>query len=233
MIRYLLDELTTYEKSHDNALCPIQDEVDQSLNGDHVLTQPPKTSELRECVSHMNRQYDELKEQNLQLGRQLASMLSLMTSNMHISPVYPTPSTQQAALSQMHPIPLPTPATSHSHVSNQFFTSTSPISHTFGQIPTPTPLSLPAQPLVWSAIYPSPSHNGFGTLGPSIPKAKIPNLPRGPSGWKEAINQWEKIDPDTGFALKDWPKSWYTGDMKRFNACKRTMRRRIAEEYNR
>ena len=75
--------------------------------------------------------------------------------------------------------------------------------------------------------------NGHGTLGPSIPEAKIPNLPRGANGWKEAINQWEKIDPDTGYALKDWPKSWYTGTMKPFTAVKRTTQKRIADEYNR
>ena len=218
MIRYLLDELTTYEKSHDNALCPIPDEVDQSFNGDHVLTQPPKASELRECVDHMNRQYEELKEQNLQLSKQLMAAISLLTSGIHISG--PSPSS----------IPQTSASTS---TSQTLLTPTPPPPHAPIQVPTSTPQIPPSQPLTWSAFYSPNNSNGHGTLGPSIPEAKIPNLPRGSSGWKEAINQWEKADPDTGFSLKDWPKSWYTGEMKRFNASKRTVRRRIAEEYDR
>lgn len=40
LIRYLLDELTRYEKNHRDALCPIPREADKSFNGDHVLTAP-------------------------------------------------------------------------------------------------------------------------------------------------------------------------------------------------
>ena len=213
MIRYLLDELTTYEKSHDNALCPIPDEADQSFNGDHVLTQPPKANELRECVNHMNRQYEELKEQNVQLSKQLAAAISLMTSGLHISQPHAT----SIVSLETHPSTVPS------------------LPNTSIQVPALIPLAPPVQPLSWSAFYSAApgGSNGHGTLGPSIPEAKIPNLPRGARGWKVAIDQWEQIDPDTGYALKDWPKSWYTGTMKPFTAAKRTIRRRIADEYNR
>jgi hypothetical protein len=67
-----------------------------------------------------------------------------------------------------------------------------------------------------------------------LPSVRIPNLPRGPGAWKEAVRQWEEGDPDTGLkALKDWPEEWYTGNQRLHFASKRSQRRVIADEYNR
>jgi hypothetical protein len=65
-----------------------------------------------------------------------------------------------------------------------------------------------------------------------IPSVSIPNLPKtGETAWKLAVKQWEEVDAQTGFALKDWPEEWYTGKMREAFAAKRGTRRMIALEY--
>ena len=61
----------------------------------------------------------------------------------------------------------------------------------------------------------------------------IPNLPRGVKAWKEAIRQWNEVDERTGYALKDWPVEWYTGDMREVTAAKRGGRGLINAEFER
>jgi hypothetical protein len=41
------------------------------------------------------------------------------------------------------------------------------------------------------------------------------------------------VDPQTGFALKDWPAKWYRGLMKDKTASLRSQRQVIFEEYER
>lgn len=63
----------------------------------------------------------------------------------------------------------------------------------------------------------------------------IPNLTHcsGRSVWRDAVRQWEQGDPDKGLpALKNWPKEWYSGEMRRYEPKRRT-RQVIAEEYER
>ncbi|KAF7791972.1 hypothetical protein EIP86_002999 [Pleurotus ostreatoroseus] len=59
----------------------------------------------------------------------------------------------------------------------------------------------------------------------------MPALPRGAAAFKELIRQWNEIDPNTGYALKDWPVEWYTGDMRLFNGTKYSDRREVALEF--
>ena len=198
--------------------------MDQSFNGDHILTQSPSANELRECMNRMDRQYEDIRQQNEELKRQnqnlqnqLTTTIALLTSNVIPASNHPHTST---SLQRSSSTSLPVPQ-SHSQQTT-----------TVAALATPAITHPTSSPLVW-ATYPSNQSNGHGTISPSVPQATIPNLPRGGRGWKEAVNQWELVDPQTGYALKDWPKSWYTGDMKRFTAAKRTIRKRIADEYNR
>ncbi|KIL00306.1 hypothetical protein PAXRUDRAFT_770033, partial [Paxillus rubicundulus Ve08.2h10] len=46
MIRYLLDELHAYETDHGDALCPIQQEANVSLLGEHTLVKPATTEDV-------------------------------------------------------------------------------------------------------------------------------------------------------------------------------------------
>jgi hypothetical protein len=47
LLRYLLDELHSYEDDYSDALCPIQREADVSLLGEHRLVAPASTEEMR------------------------------------------------------------------------------------------------------------------------------------------------------------------------------------------
>jgi hypothetical protein len=70
---------------------------------------------------------------------------------------------------------------------------------------------------------------------PPIPGVRVPDLGSGVGAWKRAILQWEEGDLSRGLnvALKDWPKDWYTGDMKDFTSAKRGQRELVAKEYQR
>jgi hypothetical protein len=61
----------------------------------------------------------------------------------------------------------------------------------------------------------------------------IPNIRHGPDAWKNAVWQWEVVDDHMGYALKDWPLAWYTGDNKRRFAAKHGQQRLVTEEYER
>ncbi|KAG2082805.1 uncharacterized protein F5147DRAFT_561475, partial [Suillus discolor] len=47
LVRYLLDELHAYETDYSDALAPISRGTDASLAGEHALTRPASTEELR------------------------------------------------------------------------------------------------------------------------------------------------------------------------------------------
>jgi hypothetical protein len=50
--------------------------------------------------------------------------------------------------------------------------------------------------------------------------------------WRDVIQQWDV--GDTGMvALKDWPKEWYQGSMKKYTGSLYSQRKKIAEEYER
>jgi len=72
------------------------------------------------------------------------------------------------------------------------------------------------------------------TVSAPIPGVSIPDLGHGESAWLKAVKQWEEGDSSIGFkALKDWPKSWYTGVMRTKFGAKRSNRKIIALEYER
>ena len=60
-MRYLLDELSSQETSHHDALAPIQREASKSFNGDHILTAPATTGEVRHLFESVERQFDKLR----------------------------------------------------------------------------------------------------------------------------------------------------------------------------
>ncbi|RDB17547.1 hypothetical protein Hypma_001163 [Hypsizygus marmoreus] len=75
----------------------------------------------------------------------------------------------------------------------------------------------------------------LAVLEPPASIASIPDLDRrrGKGGWRQAISQWENVDPQTGYALKDWPRHWYTGDSQVKLCVKRGYRKSVALEYKR
>jgi hypothetical protein len=92
-------------------------------------------------------------------------------------------------------------------------------------IPAPSPgaINCPATRTEQTAV----------SLANTIPLAGvcIPDLPRSRGGWHIALRQWYDVDPKTGYALKDWPDSWFKESMRSKTTAKRSQRALIAHEY--
>ncbi|OAX35047.1 hypothetical protein K503DRAFT_803110, partial [Rhizopogon vinicolor AM-OR11-026] len=195
LIRYLLDELTRYEKNHWDALCPIPREAEQSFNGDHILTAPVTTAETRELKMSFDCQLD------------LSPSPSLSSSPLPSQDSSPA-LYQHAAIphysSGDHPIHPKSPANGNS-------ASPSP-DILQSLLLAASPSSLAPSPPVTQVALPKSCRSSATTGKPApIPGVGIPDLPRGPDAWCTAIKQWE--DPGAsigGKALKEWPEEWYT-----------------------
>ena len=106
-MRYLLDELSSQETSHHDALSPIQKEASKSFNGDHLLTSPATSGEVRHLFESVERQVDKLRF-DIENGK-------LFPSHLIPAPSLPPSSTTQ--LSQPPVISATSaPPTSHNQV---------------------------------------------------------------------------------------------------------------------
>ena len=87
LIRYLLDELHSYEEDHSDALCPVQREAQTSLLGEHVLVQPVSTQEFRlahtSIHSRMKGMQDEMGSVKATVDQMSTTMNAFM--NMHLT----------------------------------------------------------------------------------------------------------------------------------------------------
>ncbi len=65
--------------------------------------------------------------------------------------------------------------------------------------------------------------------------AVIAGLPKGQPAlvWRLAVKQWNEVNPATGYALKDWSKSWYTGQQQTNMANNRRNRELVALAFAR
>ena len=202
-MRYLLDDLSSQESSHHDALCPTQREASKSFNGDHVLKAPVTTGEVRQLFQAVEREFHKLR-------------LEIRHGN-HILP-QPLPDSNVPFSTHLHPPAtasqpsLPAPASSHM-----------PSNH-----PLPSALQyLP--PNQHTALRKNLKQN---RSVPPITNVIIPNIPRGPDAWRIAVKHWEDPQSiPNGRALKDWPNEWHSGAMSRFTGSKYNQRKDIAEEY--
>lgn len=71
-MRYLLDELYVYEEDYSGALCPIQNEGNVSLLGEHRLVAPVSTEEMRMMHNAIS---SELRSVKSDVGIVMASAL--------------------------------------------------------------------------------------------------------------------------------------------------------------
>ena len=87
MIRYLLDELHSYEEDHSDALCPVQREAQGSLMGEHVLARPVSTQEVRlmhtAVFSNVQGIHDEMGTVKATVDQMASTMKAFV--NMHFS----------------------------------------------------------------------------------------------------------------------------------------------------
>ncbi|KAK7684328.1 hypothetical protein QCA50_012652 [Cerrena zonata] len=163
-MRYLLDELSSQESSHHDALCPIQREASRSFNGDHILTSPVAIGEVRELFGSVGREFQRLRL-DIEQGK-LAPFQNQLQAHGHCSHIHNISSvTYPAAFSTPQP-------------RSDLRTEAQPL--------TSSQLWQPLQHINNTSSQPIPSRN-TGRPTPPIPDAVIPNIPHGPNAWREGI----------------------------------------------
>jgi hypothetical protein len=86
LIRYLVDSLQSYETGHGDALRPVPTEIDQSFNGDHVLSNPVTAVEVREMTAAMDRKFTLVADMitKLSIDPRSTGLQSMPTKAQHI-----------------------------------------------------------------------------------------------------------------------------------------------------
>jgi len=195
-------------------LCQIQTEADQGFMGDHVLTKPVTTEEIRQMTASVS--------------RELQAMLGTMHSNTAVvaPPVQQSTHLQSSCrcggINQRNNLNI---STSHAgtpadrsqerpdHGTSESEYSPLVSTRPLAVVPVRADLQAPSAP---------------------IPGISIPDLGHTPGAWLRAIKQWEENDPSISFkALKDWPETWYTGVMRTKFRAKHSNRKTITVEYER
>ncbi|KAG1906357.1 uncharacterized protein F5891DRAFT_1138182 [Suillus fuscotomentosus] len=233
LIRYLLDELSTYENDHSDALCPTQREADASLLGEHLLVKPVCIQDLQsmhECISAD--------------VAGLRSDLRTLAATLYNGQLTNLPNSRSS-----------TGMCNAPHSSTLLSNPGNPciVHHSSGSLP-PSSESQPCYPAIPSSTLPQPSALTRITDGATILEVGsrslvlpekglvIPDVPtRHPDGthtpraasWRQIVKHWTDGDPKHGLLLplRDWPPEWIRGKNKKFFAMKYHQRSVIALEF--
>ncbi|KAG6843139.1 hypothetical protein H0H87_007534, partial [Tephrocybe sp. NHM501043] len=196
-----------FKNGHGDALHPVMNRFNDSFMGEHTELAPATASKLHDLKQCVNVQIALI---NQGLNKKIDGLMSCIMS----------------AIADAHP-------TGHvDHIPSSNASGLSGCTYT-GHHQTvcvfPTAPYLPHLP---NAAYLSKAKNSH--LVP-LQGFIIPNLKAGSDTWKNAIEQWERGEPEHGLyiPLKDWPLEWYTGDMQTFTGSKHHDRQLVALAYER
>jgi len=245
LIRYLLDELHTYETDYSDALAPVLCNANDSLMGEAALIQPVSAEELRSVhtsvttdVRGLKAGMDTLTSAVRELSTVITNASRTVTAG-HAAATHPLTSSSSMTGPLMIKIPPRNP--------NNPRAAASAISH-----PRPASRALIPRSL-------SLNNAGSGTLPPGVPGHRmaptrrsshripkaglvIPDVPvlcstdstRRPrkESWRDIVQHWMMGDPTHGLhtPLKDWPPEWVQGCNRVF-ATKYFERSVIALEF--
>jgi hypothetical protein len=226
LLRYLLDELHSYEEDYSGALCPVQDESHISLLGEHRLVGPASTEEVRMLHGSISSEFkvvqNDLGAMKLAVNKLMATLTDLTQNNLFIAS-HRQALPQQAIVQPIANINQPPPSL---------------LTRTLVPISVP-PQSLPLHPTRPLSVGCSDTN----VTSRQLPQSNllIPDIPllhpdgtRSPrsDSWREIVEHWENGDPSRGLhtALKDWPVDWLRGPNKLF-AMKHHHRAVIAKEF--
>ena len=214
MIKYLVDSLQSYETGHGNALCPIAMEADKMFMGEHINQAPPSTEEIRQWKMSMDRT----------LGNVVSEIVGQVTAAFAETRLSASPSPEpnlESPLSSSVRAPMPQERSPMQHCGHSVRHSSNPYSADAPNCQTSSISSnSDVDSLAADAQSPSDSPK-FPIPGVVIPDVK---------NWHDVVQQWEIGDTST-MALKDWPKEWYQGGMKRFTGSLYSQRKTITKEY--
>lgn len=220
-MRYLLDELHTYEEDYSNALRPIPLDANKSHAGVARLAAPLSTEEARRLFEDQaanNR--DAIHSAYLMAMSQCVILPPTpatgtgftSTPDLPFNPGLPPPShNAQAPAMNLPPTTIFGSATfADSNLTrDRRGTLVAPTSE-FGSMNDTTSVRNP---------NPRPAPVNPGRIIPKI-------TAKGAAAWKMVIRDWQFADPSRSLevALKDWPKHWYSGD--------RSIGQQIGVQYN-
>ncbi|KIK79780.1 hypothetical protein PAXRUDRAFT_833918 [Paxillus rubicundulus Ve08.2h10] len=245
LIRYLLDELYTYETDYSDALAPVARGANESLVGEATLVQPMSTEELRLVhtsittdVQGLRVEIDNVTGVVRELARVILQSHELPTASStskHIPPqmtpltikipprVAGTPSAVVCGSVPLLPSSNPTPASTTTHSRQHPHTTVIPTdSSGAATLFSITNLGRHANGVPGGKAPHRPSSH-------SIPKASlvIPDVPvlcpdrtrrLKKDSWRDIVKHWLFGDPklDLHTPLKDWPPEWTQGANRLF-----------------
>ncbi|KIM35710.1 hypothetical protein M413DRAFT_55263, partial [Hebeloma cylindrosporum] len=232
LIRYLLDELHSYEESFNDALCPLQVEKDVTFMAEHHAVAPINNETAgiihSQLVGQMRSIHNEIRITQHQMQLQLQASLSklnITSESLNFT----------GFLAQSHdhrPLPFPSGACR---------------THAIHPIMAPTRCPSQTQPLGTNFSDPRPrqgSQSRFNPVSRPLPTHAmvIPDIPvKNADGtrphvrdsWRCIVDHWKNGDPERGLTvpLKEWPDEWLRGPNRRLVASKYNQRARIAQEF--
>ncbi|KIK32078.1 hypothetical protein CY34DRAFT_760908 [Suillus luteus UH-Slu-Lm8-n1] len=241
LVRYLLDELHTYEADYSDALAPISRGANASLAGEYALARPASTEELRMVHESVTTDVNSLRNEIRSVNNSLHSLTSVVVQA--ASSTSTTPSLQHLDSSCFTDI--------SSESASRTPTPSGPVVGVHAAAPQLPPAGpvinpIPIPPSIYTAVLPQQqppamlsirlTSQKLPTAGLVIPRVPVTRVngtssPKNKS-WKEIVEHWLVGDRDRGLTtpLKDWPKKWYQGANRRF-ASKYHQRATIALEF--
>ncbi|KAL4071195.1 hypothetical protein V8B97DRAFT_2104394 [Scleroderma yunnanense] len=218
LIRYLLDELHSYENDHSNTLGPFPCEADMSLAGEHALAAPATREELWMFQSSVSTEIRKLDNNIQAILRNVTNSLQDLTQVVRSGQLSTTASY------------LPPPSGIGSDGA-----PTSPLAHPLHWLSRHSGPTTPPP-----AVSPSLVTTESDTLTYSSPSPFIPDVPFTHAdgtitprnkAWRDVIQHWEKGVPEKRLPpLRDWPYE-YTHGPNRNLQSKYNQRRIIALEF--
>ncbi|KAJ7884117.1 hypothetical protein B0H14DRAFT_2339279, partial [Mycena olivaceomarginata] len=222
LIKYLLDELNTYEDDYSGMLLPVQPDTDRSFLGEGSSTAPATAENI--TLPHQS-----LSADIRTLSGAFDKLLHIVADAVTSPGIFLTASLRTSANSFHQPIP-----------SSQFqippaLTLTRPLIPISLAPPGPShPLPLTttsnSQPVVLAGGRPLPA---MGLIVPDVP-ITLPSgkKSRRQDSWSIIVKHWEEGDPAHGLTtpLRDWPQDWLRGANKPL-AMKHHQRKIVALEY--
>ncbi|KAF6762538.1 hypothetical protein DFP72DRAFT_1060794 [Ephemerocybe angulata] len=232
LIRYLLDELHTYEEDHRNALCPVDESANNTHMGEDRSLRPFTADDGRKLYEHCNSllrmQFETLTEKTVAPVSVSPPVHAPVTTGSYAPsypsvPYHPTASYPAAPPESFHPRHSPHPhLPAHPyHPSYSSHPGYWPAPHlpqaraySSLQAANSNEAPLPAHDLRWQStviaeVQPS------RTTTPLLRGEKhvLPRMPRGRAkladGWKLVVKDWEEAQPNRcPVPLRDWDMDW-------------------------
>lgn len=240
LIRYLLDELHTYETDYSDALAPFSREAESSLAGEQALMRPASTEELRMVHASMTADVNHLRVDISAVNDSLRSLTSMVQATSsclkaagHLPPTQleedPRFTLLRVSASSAESPQISTPRHVRPPPTHSRPLSSVRRSHGHAHI-TPTTRPLPSAAAHTASTQQLPSN---GLVIPRLPLVRSNGLktPKAES-WRDIITHWLVGDPDRGLKtpLKDWPQEWYQGPNRKL-AMQYQNRAVVAREF--